>query len=156
MMRSLFRRKSKDAMKHKEPHKRLFVFVRLTAYLITSPAAGPSVIAAAGLRLVAALAEDGTISARFKRNCCLLAASGADYRCSLRYVRAIAATTTAVATAPTALVVILFCLTACLAPLRRRIATLAEKCLIGSGKCEFLSTVAAGELQVPSHISSLA
>jgi hypothetical protein len=74
-----------------------------------------------------------------------LTAAGADYRRSLRYVGAISpATATAVAAATTALMVILFRLTARLAPLRRRVAALAEKCLIGSGKCEFLSTVAAG------------
>jgi hypothetical protein len=52
--------------------------------------------------------------------------------------------------------VILLGLTASLAAFRRRIAALAKKCLIGSGEGKFLSTIAAGELQVPSHIGSLA
>jgi hypothetical protein len=47
--------------------------------------------------------------------------------------------------------IILLGLAASLAPLGRGIAALAEKGLIGSSECKFLSAVTAGELQVPSH-----
>jgi hypothetical protein len=124
--------------------------------LVATAAARPSGIASTGLCLIAGLAEDRAIASRLEGDRGLLAASGADNRCTLRCVGSIAAATpAAVAPAPAALMVILFCLTAGLAPLRCGVAPLAEKCLISSGKCEFLSTVAAGELQVPSHMKLL-
>jgi hypothetical protein len=134
---------------------RLYSQVALSC-LVTSAAAGPSAIASAGLGLVAGLAKDGTIASWLKWHRGLLAASSADHGCSLRRVRSVsAAAPSAVSAATTtALVVILFRLTARLAPLRRRVAALAEKGLVGRSKGEFLSTVAASELQVPSHSSS--
>jgi hypothetical protein len=122
--------------------------------LIASAAAWSSRIASAGLSLVAAFAKDGTIPSRLKRNGGLLAATGADYRCSLRCVRPISAATAAIATAA-ALVVILFGLAACLAPLWRRITAFTEEGLISCCKGEVLSAIAARELQVPSHIKLL-
>jgi hypothetical protein len=53
------------------------------------------------------------------------------------------------------LLFIFLCLAAGFAPLRRRVAALAEKCLIVGCKCKVLSAVAAGKLQVPSHNGSL-
>jgi hypothetical protein len=124
--------------------------------LVAPAAARPSVVAPAGLRLIAGLAEDGTIAPRFEGDSGLLTAPRADYRCSLRCVRPISTTaTTAVATAATTLVVILFRLTARLAPLWRGITAFTEEGLIGCCKGEILSAIAASELQVPSHIKLL-
>jgi hypothetical protein len=96
------------------------------------------------LRLVASLAEDRTVATRFERNCGLLAASGADDRCSLRCPCAITAAATAVSPAASTLLFVFLCLAAGFAPLWRGIAALAEKCLIVGCKCKFLSAVAAG------------
>jgi hypothetical protein len=121
-----------------------------------SAAARFSRVAISGLRLIAALAEDRTVASRFEGHCGLLAASGTDDCGSLGCTGAIAAaTTTAVTTAATTLLLILLCLAAGFAPLWRGIAALAEKCLIVGCKCEFLSAVTAGKLQISSHNGSL-
>jgi hypothetical protein len=132
------------------PYEPLYVDTSLvtSASAAAWTAATAASIPSASLRLIAALAEHRTVAARLERHGCLLSTTCANYRCPLRLHRAVSATA--------ALLLILFCLAARLASLRRRVAALAEKGLIISCKNKFLSAIAARELHIPSHVGSLA
>lgn len=93
-------------------------------------------------RSEAVLAIYRPIASRLKRNCGLLSAPGTRNRGALRFAPGVSA--------PSGLFV-LFCLATCLAALRSRIAAFPIKCLIFAGKGEFLSAVAAGQLQILCH-----
>jgi hypothetical protein len=111
------------------------------------------------LRLEAIAAEYRTIASRFKRNCGLLAAAGANYCRSCGGAGAIATAASAVrataAKATTTGLIGFLGLSARLAALRRRISTLLKERLVGSSKCEFPSAVATGKLKISSHLVPL-
>src|SRR5271157_4382461 len=88
----------------------------LTSSTPAAPAkATPAAAACAGLtRLEAVLAVHGTVASGLEWNCGLLSASGTDHRCAPRF-------TALVATAATARLLVLLCLAARFAALRRRI-----------------------------------
>jgi hypothetical protein len=96
--------------------------------------------------LKAVLAINRTVAAGLERNRRLLTASRTDH------ARALRGTALESPTASARLLVLL-CLAAWLAPLGRRVTAVAKKLLVVGGKREYLSTVAASELQIVSHIS---
>ena len=103
---------------------------RLTAATARSAATATT---AALARLVAVPAKDRAIAARLKRNCCRLAATRTNHRCSLCWSRTVAG-------AP---LIVLLCLTAILATFRGRITTFLKERLIRSGEGEVLPAIAA-------------
>jgi len=102
-------------------------------------AAAPA--AAALPRLVAIPAKHRTIAARLKRNCCWLAATRTNHRCTLCWSRTVAGTP----------LVVLLCLTATLATLWGRITTFLKERLISSGEGKVLPAIAARKLNISGH-----
>jgi len=91
---------------------------------------------------VAVPAENRTIATRLEWHCCRLAATRANYRCTLCRSRTVAGTPP---------LIVLFCLTAVLATLWGRITAFLKERLISSGEKEILSTIAASKLNISGH-----
>lgn len=109
----------------------------LTAIAIPATASG---VLLPGSKAV--LAVHGPVTSRLKRHSGLLAAPGTRNGCSLRLAPLVSSA---------AALFVLLCLTASLAPFWRRIAAFLEKRLILTGKREFLSAVATGQLHTLCH-----
>jgi hypothetical protein len=113
-----------------------------TAAARTAPSAAA---AAALLGLVAIAAVHRPVATRLKRHCRLLATAGTNHCRSSRFSPLVSASPAA------ACLLVLLCLPARFAALRRCVAALLEERLIFACEGEFLSAVATGELQISSH-----
>ena len=112
----------------------------------TAARTAPSAAAAAALlRLVAIAAVHRPVATWLKRHRRLLAAAGTNHRRPSRFSPLVSASPAA------ACLLVLFCLPARFAALRRCVAALLEERLIFACECEFLTAVATGELQISSH-----
>jgi hypothetical protein len=107
----------------------------------TAARAAAATATAALPRLVAIAAEDRTITTRLKRNCCWLAATRTNHRCSLCRSRTVAGPP----------LVVLFCLTASLTTLWGRVTTFLKERLIRSGEAKVLPAIAARKLNISGH-----
>lgn len=100
-----------------------------------SPAAPAAAISLPGV--VAVLAKYWPVASGLKWHCGLLAASGTGHCCASRFTPGVSSATSAASS-----LLIFLRLAARFAPLRSRIATFLEECLIFAGKREFLPAVA--------------